>query len=163
MYASDLLSRIRRDLDTIPDYIARIERERQEKREKPPRGLSLLRIYNYATYTDIRDRDSVEPDYPVNPGRVEECEEALHRYLDRQAPGNCELKTYVTAISLYLVFVARRPLHPPGMELPQGSRITKRENSYVCTGKARYLRDPDALCRFCICRPGKEPGQETGQ
>ena len=163
MYASALLSRIRRDLDTIPEYTARIGQERQEKRVGPPDVVSLLGDYNYATYTGIRGQNTVEPDFPLDPVRVNACEEALHRYLDRYAPGNRELKTYVTAISLYLAFIARRPLHPPGVELSQGIRITKREDAYLCTGKARYLRDPDSLCRFCICRSGKEPGQDAGQ
>lgn len=163
MYASDLLSRIRRDLDTIPEYTARIGQERQEKREGPPDVVSLLGDYNYATYTGIRGRNTVEPDFPLDPGRVNACEEALHRYLDRYAPGNRELKTYVTAISLYLVFIARKPLHPPGVEFSQGIRIIKREGAYICTGKARHLRDPDPLCRFCICRSGEEPGQDTRQ
>lgn len=163
MYASDLLSRIRRDLDTIPEYIARIGWERQENHEGPPDVVSLLGNYNYATYTGIRGQNTVEPDFPLDPGRVNECEEALHRYLDRYAPGNRELKTYVIAISLYLVFIARMPLHPPGAELSQGIRITKREDAYICTGKARYLRNPDSLCRFCICRSGKELGEDAGQ
>jgi hypothetical protein len=35
MYASGLLIRIRRDLDTLSGYIARIEQERLVKREDP--------------------------------------------------------------------------------------------------------------------------------
>lgn len=158
MYASKLLSRIRRDLDTIPEYIARIERERQEKREGPRGRHSLLGDYNYATYTEICHRDSIEPDLSIDPGAVKECEDALGRYLDRNAPGNRDLKRYVTAISLYLIFIARRPLHPPGVPFSQETRITKSGDSYVCTGKARYRSDPFSLCRFCVCREKKDPG-----
>ena len=151
MYASDLLSRIHRDLDGIPEYTARIGQERQEDRKTSPGVLSCLGDYNYATYTGIRGQNTVEPDFPVDPGRVEECEEALARYLDRHAPGNRELKTYVTAISLYLVFIAQRPLHPPGTAYGE-IRITKRGDEYHCTGKRKYRDDSGALCRFCICR-----------
>jgi uncharacterized protein (UPF0305 family) len=156
MYASGLLSRIRCDLDTIPEYLARIERERQEKREDPRGMLSLIGDYNYATYTEIRRRDSPEPDFPVDPGAVKECEDALGRYLDRNAPGNNDLKRYVTAISLYLIFIARRPLHPPDVAFSPDLRITKSGDFFICTGKARYRSDPFSVCRFCVCRPKKD-------
>ncbi|MFA5236549.1 MAG: DUF2115 family protein [Methanoregula sp.] len=161
MYASDLLTRIRCDLDTIPGYIARIERENRGKREDPPSAISHLGDYNYATYTEIRSRDPVEPDFPVDPGAVKECEEALGWYLERYAPGNSELKIYVTALSLYLIFIARRPLHPPGMAFSDTIRITKRGDYYYCTGKRRYQDDPAALCHFCICRAKKDPGDAS--
>jgi len=151
MYASDLLARISRDLDTIPDYIARIERARQEKKEGSAGVLSHLGDYNYATYTEIRSQNFVEPDFSIDPKRVKECELALARYLDRHAPGNRELKIYVTAISLYLAFLARRPLHPPGTSSGE-IHIIKRGDEYHCTGKRKYRDDPGALCRFCICR-----------
>lgn len=157
MYASELLSRIRRNLDTIPDYLARIERERLAKKEDPPGVLTLLGDYNYATYTEIRDRDFVKPNFPLDPGAVRECEEALDRYLDRYAPDNSDLKRYVTAISLYLVFIARMPLHPPGVGFLQEIRVTKKED-YYCTGKRRYRDDPAAICRFCVCCEKKDPG-----
>jgi hypothetical protein len=152
MYASELLTRIRCDLDTIPKYISRIERERQEKRGDPSDVLTHLGDYNYATYVETCHRDSIEPDFPLDPGTVKECEDALGRYLDQNAPGNRDLKKYVTAISLYLVFIARRPLHPPDVAFSQEIRVTKRGESYVCTGKQRHGDNTDAICRFCVCQ-----------
>ncbi|HVP96266.1 DUF2115 family protein [Methanoregula sp.] len=153
MYASELLSRIRCDLDTIPEYIARIERERQAVREDPPGTFTLLGDYNYATYTEIRGRCAVDPDFAIDPGAVKECEDVLDRYLERYAPGNENLKHYVTALSLYLAFIEQRPLHPPGVPFSDDIRIVKRGDGYYCTGKRRYRDDPAALCRFCICKP----------
>ncbi|MGB8220518.1 MAG: DUF2115 family protein [Methanoregula sp.] len=162
MYASGLLIRIRRDLDTLSGYIARIEQERLVKREDPSGIPAYLGEYNYATYTEIRNRASVEPDFPLDSRIVKECEEALDRYLETYAPGQPDLKRYVTALSLYLIFIAHRPLHPTDLPISDHIRIVKRGNWYYCTGKRRYRDDPLSLCCFCVCRAEEETVQSTG-
>ena len=152
MNASELLSRIHRDLSSLPEYIARIERVQQAGAKDPSRILSILGDYNYATYTEICYRYEVSPDFKIDPTTVEEFENALDVYLDTYAPGKTDLKCYVTNISLYLTFIAKRPLHPPGVPFSDEIRIVKNGDFYYCSGKKRFLDDPSSICRYCICK-----------
>jgi len=154
MNASELLSRIRRDLGDIPDYIARVEQEKQVRGKDPSRMLSILGDYNYSTYTEICHRNGVSPDFKIESTTVEEFETALDWYFDTYAPGKIDLKRYVSNISLYLTFIAKRPLHPPEVPFSDDIRIVKNRDFYYCSGKKRFLEDPSSICRYCVCRLG---------
>ena len=65
----------------------------------------MLEILNQETDSDVS----------VEKGRENAMREALHSYLMQYAPGEKDLPRYITAISLYLTFYAKRPLHPPEM------------------------------------------------
>jgi len=151
MNASELLYRIRHDLGDIPEYIARIE---QEQRAGSSGILSLLGDYNYAVYTEICSRETISLDFEIDSTPVEKFENALNRYLDIYAPGKKDLKCYVLNISLYLTFIAKKPLHPPGVQFSDDIHIVKDGDFYYCSGKRRFLKDPFSLCRYCVCRSG---------
>ncbi len=152
MNASGLLSRIRSDLGNLSEYIARIERERQAGGKDPSRVPSILGDYNYATYTEICHRYEVSPDFRIDPTTVEELENTLDKYFDTYAHGKTDLKRYVSNVSLYLTFIAKRPLHPPGVQFSDEIRIVKKGDYYYCSGKKWFLDDPSSICRYCVCR-----------
>jgi uncharacterized protein (UPF0305 family) len=154
MNASGLLNRIRGDLGNLSEYIAWIERVRQAGGKDPSGIISLLGDYNYTTYTEICHRDGVSPDFKLDPATVEEFENAMDVYLTTYAPGKADLKCYVSNISLYLTFIAKRPLHPPGVPFSDEIRIVKNGDFYYCSGKKQFLDDPSSLCRYCVCRQG---------
>jgi hypothetical protein len=154
MNASELLSRIKGELGNLTEYIARIERELQAGGKDPAGIISLLGDFNYTIYTEICHRDGVSPDFKLDPTTVEEFESALDGYFDTYAPGKTDLKRYVSNISLYLTFIAKRPLHPPGVPLSDEIRIVKNGDFYYCSGKKQFLDDPSSLCRYCVCRLG---------
>jgi uncharacterized protein (UPF0305 family) len=153
MKASELFSQIRRDLTEISGYIAQIEDTRRACARDPPRTLTYLRDYNYATCTEILSRDMIAPEFEIDSDTLEQFSFALGHYLDKYAPGKKDLKRYVSNISLYLTFIAKRPLHPPDKPFFEDIRIVKNGELYGCTGKRRFLEDPSALCRYCVCNP----------
>lgn len=59
-------------------------------------------------------------------------------YLDIHAQTDLGLKRYVKVVSTCLAFLAKRPLHLPGIELDGGIRIIKRGSYYCCNGKNSY-------------------------
>jgi uncharacterized protein (UPF0305 family) len=153
MKASELFSQIRGDLIEVSGYIAQIEEARRTRARDPPGTLTYLGDYNYATCTEILSRDVITPDFRIDRGSVEKFELALDRYLDTYAPGNKELKRYASSVSLYLTFIAKKPLHPPEVPFSEEICIVKNGEFYYCSGKARFLQDPSSLCRYCVCRP----------
>ena len=153
MHASDLLTGIRHALDDVSGYVAEIERARRSSDGEAAATIRYLGDYNYAAYREILDPDRIAPDVEIDPRTVEEFEETLHRYLDTYAPGRADLKNYFVGISLYLTFIAQRPLHPPGVPFSDEIRVERKSEIFYCSGKRRLLNDPSSCCRFCVCRP----------
>jgi uncharacterized protein (UPF0305 family) len=154
MNASDLLTRIRHDMDDVSGYIAEIERARRSSDGGSAATLRYLGDYNYTAYREILELDGITPDFEIDPLSVEEFERTLNRYLDIHALGREDLKTYIVGISLYLTFIAQRPLHPPGVPFSEEIRVIQKGGFFYCSGKRRFLNDPVSCCRFCVCRPG---------
>jgi len=153
MKASELFFRICRDLEELSEYISRIEEERLIRAGDPPGALAYLGDYNYTTLVEIRNRDGISPDFEIDSAIVDEFQHALDRYLDTYAPGAADLKCYVLNISLYLTFIAKKPLHPPEVPFSGDILIVKKGKSFYCSGKRRFTGDDPSLCRYCVCRP----------
>jgi len=140
-------------MDDVSGYIAETERARRSSDGRSAATLRHLGDYNYTAYREILDLDGIAPDFEIDPRTVEEFEQILHRYLDTYAPGREDLKKYIVGVSLYLTFIAKRPLHPPGVPFSDEIRVERKRDSYYCSGKRRFLNDPSSCCRFCVCRP----------
>jgi len=146
-----LLSQIGQEIESLASYIATCKEAMDTDPGEPPSVISQLSRYNYETMLEILNQET-NSDVSVEKGRENAMREALHSYLMQYAPGKKDLARYITAISLYLTFYAKQPLHPPDM-VTDDIRIEKRDDEYYCTGKNRYLYDEPSLCRFCVCKP----------
>lgn len=78
--------------------------------------------------------------------------DCINGYMDKYAPGQEDFKDYIRILNLYRTFVAKMPLHPPGMLLPGGHKIYKKGKDYFCTAKQQYIHDEESMCRFCIAK-----------
>ena len=78
--------------------------------------------------------------------------DCINNYMDKYAPGQEDFKDYIRILNLYRTFVAKMPLHPPGMLLPGGHKIYKKGKDYFCTAKQQYIHDEESMCRFCIAK-----------
>jgi len=71
-------------------------------------------------------------------------EDYLRRYLE-EAP---EAWRWIVIASLYLTFVARRPMHPTGL-LQIREKREHGQTVYECPARSEA---PDTCCRFCVCK-----------
>jgi uncharacterized protein (UPF0305 family) len=53
-------------------------------------------------------------------------------------------------ISLYTTFIREEPVHPVGTKFPGGFTLKFEGGKYLCPVKKRQLKNPSALCRFCV-------------
>jgi len=153
MKASELLEYIRSELSVISDYTSEIGKMVQRGREEKPDLPAYLRDYNYSAFKEICDHDGIYPDFEIDSSLTGKFTGAVNRYLDTYAPGDEDLKVYVLNISLYLTFIAKRPLHPPALTETGQIEIIQKGRYYYCSEKSRYVHDSSALCRYCVCRP----------
>ncbi len=151
--ASELLEVIKGDMSTISEYISRIKGVHETPSKGSVSPISMLAEYDYAVFREIMDETCPDPDVVIRSDNVEEFRDALNRYFDEYAPEETDLRCYVTNISLYLVFIAKRPLHPPGFDSPDLKVISGPDGDYYCSRKGRISDGEPTLCRYCVCRP----------
>jgi uncharacterized protein (UPF0305 family) len=150
MKASTLLKAIQIDLEPLSTHASDTMRKPQEIGTGSIS--TIMARYNHDNLLEILGRDSVSPDFEIGDGRLRDFRQRIGHYLDTYAPGDLDFKMYITGISLYLAFIAKRPLHPPGLESGNGPRIVKKGNSYYCSGKRQFINDDQSLCKYCVCK-----------
>ena len=62
-----------------------------------------------------------------------------------------EFREFIKLISLYLTFIAKKPLHPSGIKFSEGKGVYKEQNIYYCTAKSEFINDKMSLCKYCVC------------
>lgn len=53
-------------------------------------------------------------------------------------------------ISTYTTFVCEEPIHPVGTKFPGGFVLHIENSNYLCPVKQRQMKNPSALCKFCV-------------
>lgn len=113
---------------------------------------SLVAAYDYQAFEELLGRDSVSCGGEVDDAALADFRRRVDQYMDAHAPGSEAFKDYVRTVSVYLAFVVRRPLHPPGLRLAPGKVIALVDGVWRCPGKREHAGDPTSLCRYCVCR-----------
>jgi uncharacterized protein (UPF0305 family) len=74
---------------------------------------------------------------------------AIDAYMDKYAPGQEKQKIFIRIISIYLTFIANKPLHPEGFFDPDG-KVMYKNGRIVCPIKSKEIHEDGTLCRFCV-------------
>jgi uncharacterized protein (UPF0305 family) len=151
MKASALFLLIKNDQKTLSAYKSQIELKMSADKNNNSIS-SIMTRYNYDNFIEILNPDSLDSDFEVDDAKLKDFQHRIDSYLNIYVPDDVDLKTYVKGISTYLAFIAKRPLHPPGLEFANGARIIKKGNSYYCSGKRQFIKDDLSLCKFCVCK-----------
>jgi uncharacterized protein (UPF0305 family) len=53
-------------------------------------------------------------------------------------------------IAIYTTFIREEPVHPVGTRFPGGFVLYLEKGSYFCPVKNRQMKNPNALCNFCV-------------
>ncbi|MBQ8974217.1 MAG: DUF2115 family protein [Oscillospiraceae bacterium] len=109
-------------------------------------GLVISR-HNTETLLSMRGA-VISEDFPIDSASVEALEALLEEYLDRYMSDKPEGHKWIIISSLYLCFIARKPMHPidiVGIRTAQEGGKTV----YYCPAKTSGKGD---ICSFCVCR-----------
>jgi uncharacterized protein (UPF0305 family) len=113
---------------------------------------SAVAAYDCQAFDELLALDRSPRDGVVEAADLADFRERIDRYMSAHVPGNEGFKDYIGTISVYLVFIARRPLHPPGMKFSGGKEIVLAGGIWRCPGKKKYIGDPESLCKYCVCK-----------
>jgi uncharacterized protein (UPF0305 family) len=112
-----------------------------------------IQRFSKAFFGRIRDLKNDKSVYEgkVDAVRLQGFLEVLERQRNEARSGNelCFLKI-ARLISLYTTFIREEPVHPVGTKFPGGFKLKYENGKYLCPVKEKQLKNPSALCRFCV-------------
>lgn len=53
-------------------------------------------------------------------------------------------------VALYTAFIREESIHPVGTKFPGGFELRFLNGQYLCPVKEKQMKNPSALCRFCV-------------
>ncbi len=146
MKASKLLSIIRKDIKDYP--IEYLKNKVTDERYKDPLTKKLAK-YNSTVYDEIYQKDIVD-DFEIKDDVIKNIRRDIGYYFDMYAGGDDENKKFTENITLYLVLIAKKPIHPYSEN--KKDDVYYLSDSYYCKGRIKYIKDKNSLCRYCICK-----------
>jgi uncharacterized protein (UPF0305 family) len=112
----------------------------------------IMSNYNRDNFNEIMNLSLIELDEEIPDEDLNDFKKRIEYFFDLYAPEDKEFKEFIKAISLYLTFIAKKPLHPPGIKFSNGSRVYKNQGFYYCTGKSKFIEDKLSLCKYCVSK-----------
>src|SRR5208282_2498306 len=129
MKASILLLKIKDDMENQSSYRSLIK-QKMSADENSGTISSIMTRYNYDNFTEIMGRKGIDQDFEIDDVKLNDFLRSIDYYLNTYAPEDADLKIYITGISTYLAFIARRPLHPPGIEFSNGAGVFEKDGFF---------------------------------
>jgi uncharacterized protein (UPF0305 family) len=112
----------------------------------------IMSKYNLNNFNEIMNVSFEGLDNEIPGEKLKDFQDRIDHYFGLYAPNDEEFKEFIKAISLYLTFIAEKPLHPPGVVFSNGKGVYKKQNVYFCTGKSEFIKDNMSLCKYCVCK-----------
>ncbi len=112
----------------------------------------IMSKYNLKNFNEIMNSSFDKLDEEVDEEKLKDLQNRIDHYFSLYAPDDEDFKEFIKAISIYLTFIAKKPLHPPGIVFSNGERVYKKDDVYYCTGKSIFIKDKLSLCKYCVCR-----------
>jgi uncharacterized protein (UPF0305 family) len=114
--------------------------------------INILSKYNMDNFYEIMGSVIQGNDDEIDEKELEDFKLSINHYFSLYAPDDEEFREYIKIISLYLTYIAKKPLHPPGIIFSNGSKVYQSDGNYFCTGKSTFIKDELSLCRYCIAK-----------
>jgi uncharacterized protein (UPF0305 family) len=114
--------------------------------------IQFIAKYNMEVFSELRTRNYIDVLEDIDPDKLEDFTLRINQYMDENAPDQIDLKKYTRIISIYLTFIVKKPLHPPGMIVNDNKKIFKKGNNYFCPAKSKYILETMSLCKYCVCK-----------
>ncbi len=107
--------------------------------------------YNLENFKRLTETSHCQLDEEIDTTKLGDLEGAIDHYFALYAPDNEEFREFIKIISIYLTFIEKRPLHPPGIIFSGGDTVYENEGIYYCTGKKSFKKEEYSLCKYCVC------------
>ena len=159
MKTRDLLEEIK---ENIKDYDIGIfeERVRDENTDQTSKLRANFHIQNYTEIMELNIDEEDESNIEVDDELVNDIKDELRRFFEGCSPeSEEEFKKFIIYTCIYLSLIAKRPLHPIGIDMHNGKTVfAKEENGetvYYCDIKEEQskIAKDYYTCQYCVCKP----------
>lgn len=133
-------------------YESKVKHNESSFDEEDMSILNIMSKYNLETFDEIIYSSYEELNDEVNEDELKHLEKRIDNYFSLYAPDDEEFREFIKILSLYLIFIAKKPLHPTGIKFSNGTTVYKKDDIFYCTGKKRFIKDELSLCKCCIAQ-----------
>ncbi|WP_342459318.1 DUF2115 family protein [Methanobacterium sp.] len=81
----------------------------------------VMSRYNLENFNKILNSSCNGLDEEVDEEKLKDLQNRIDHYFSLYAPDDEDFKEFIKAISIYLTFIAKKPLHPPGIVFSNGA------------------------------------------
>ena len=162
MKASELLEEIKEDMR---NFNTKQMEENLKKEDINPISKQLAK-FNLENYYEILSKNiPKEKDFDIEDKKIAEMRNEIKLFFKGCSPESEEsFKKFIESICVYLSLIAKKPLHPVGMDFRDGKTVFLEEKNgetvYYCDIKqhqAEIAKDY-YTCKYCVCIPSELKG-----
>ena len=159
MKARELLEEIK---ENIKDYDIEPfeERLRDENTDQTSKLRANFHIQNYTEIMELNIDEDDDSNIEIDDKLVNDIKDELGRFFEGCSPeSEEEFKKFIIYTCIYLSLIAKRPLHPIGIDMHNGKTVfAKEENGetvYYCDIKEEQskIAKDYYTCQYCVCKP----------
>ncbi|MBR5504076.1 MAG: DUF2115 family protein [Methanobrevibacter sp.] len=159
MKSSELLEEIK---ENIQNYDINHIRENLKDEDINPISKQVS-IFNLANYDEIMAKNiENEDDFEIDDEEIESMKNEIDLFFKGCSPESEDsFKKFIESICLYLSLIAKKPLHPVGMDFRDGKTVFTEEKDgktvYYCDIKQRQaeIAKDYYTCKYCVCIPSE--------
>ena len=161
MKARELLEEIK---ENIKDYDIEPfeERVRDENTDQTSKLRANFHIQNYTEIMELNINEDDDSNIEIDDKLVNDIKDELGRFFEGCSPESEDIfKKFITYTCIYLSLIAKRPLHPIGIDMHNGKTVfAKEENGetvYYCDIKEEQskIAKDYYTCQYCVCKPSE--------
>ncbi len=118
-------------------------------------------IFNLKNYEEILSK-TIDEDFEIPDNEINEMKNEIDLFFKGCSPESEEsFKKFIESICIYLSLIAKKPLHPVGMDFRDGKTVFTEEKDgetvYYCDIKQRQaeIAKDYYTCKYCVCIPSE--------
>ncbi|MCQ2964074.1 MAG: DUF2115 domain-containing protein [archaeon] len=156
MKASELLNEIK---ENVSNYDINILKESLKKEDINPISKQVS-TYNLINYEEILNKEiDDKDDFEISENMVESMKNEIELFFKESSPESDDsFKKFIESICLYLSLIAKKPLHPVGMDFGKNNTVEIVEENgktkYYCDVKKPLKEKAEEYytCKYCVCK-----------
>ena len=150
--------------ENIKDYDIGIFEERawDENTDQTSKLRANFHIQNYTEIMELNIDEEDESNIEVDDELVNDIKDELRRFFEGCSPeSEEEFKKFIIYTCIYLSLIAKRPLHPIGIDMHNGKTVFGEEKDgetvYYCDIKEEQskMAKDYYTCQYCVCKPSE--------
>ena len=159
MKASELLEEIKEDMRK---FNTKQMEENLKKEDIAPISKQLSK-FNLENYYEILSKNlTEEEDFDIEDRKIAEIRNEIKLFFKGCSPESEErFKNFIESICVYLSLIAKKPLHPIGMDFGNDNTVFSEEidgeKFYYCDIKQKQaeIGKDYYTCKYCVCIPSE--------